>query len=196
MGRIYMLIGKSASGKDKIYRSLIDDRRLNLNPIILYTTRPMREGESEGTEYHFTDIPHMKLLRDKGLIIEERVYHTIFGDWYYFTADDGSIDIEKDKEYITIGTIDSFVKMKDYFGDENICPVYIEVDDEIRLLRAIEREKKQPKPAYKELCRRFISDCEDFSDERLKNAGINKSFSNNSTLEECISNIKSYINKK
>lgn len=193
MGRIYMLIGKSASGKDNIYKSLIDDSTLKLNPIILYTTRPMREGEREGKEYHFTDIPHMKLLRDKGLIIEERVYNTIFGDWYYFTADDGSIDIGSTKDYITIGTIDSFIKMKDYFGDKSICPLYIDVDDEIRILRAIEREKKQAEPSYKELCRRFIADCEDFSDERLKNAGINKSFSNNSTLNECISNIKSYI---
>ncbi len=195
MGRIYMLIGKSASGKDNIYKSLLDDIKLKLNPIILYTTRPMREGESEGKEYHFTDIPHMELLRDKGLIIEERVYHTVFGEWYYFTADDGSIDIDGGKQYITIGTIDSFIKMKEYFGGKNICPVYIDVDDEIRLLRAIDREKNQPKPSYKEVCRRFIADCDDFSDERLKNVGINKRFSNNSTLEECISNIKSYINE-
>ncbi len=193
MGRIYMLIGKSASGKDNIYKSLIEDISLKLDPIILYTTRPMRDGESEGKEYHFTDVSHMEMLRDKGLIIEERVYHTVFGDWYYFTADDGSIDINGSRDYITIGTIDSFVKMKEYFGNQIICPVYIDVDDEIRLLRAIDREKKQAKPAYKELCRRFIADCDDFSDERLKKAGINKSFSNNSTLEECISNIKSYI---
>ena len=84
-------MGKSASGKDSLYRMLFNTDRLDMKPLVTYTTRPIREGEHEGAEYHFTDIAGMKALEEKGLIIESRVYHTVHGDWYYFTADEGQI---------------------------------------------------------------------------------------------------------
>ena len=45
---------------------------------------------------------------------------------------------------------------------------------------------------YAELCRRFLADSEDFSEEKLKEAGINVRF-NNDDLESCIGNIRDYI---
>ena len=110
MGRIYMIIGKSASGKDHIYPKLLEDKSLGLKPLVLYTTRPKRRGEENGREYYFTDKKHLEELREAGKIIEERVYPTVHGDWYYFTADEGQI--ESNKNYITIGTLESFMKMK------------------------------------------------------------------------------------
>ena len=47
-------MGKSASGKDSIYKK-IRERLSELKPIVIYTTRPIREGEREGVEYYFTD---------------------------------------------------------------------------------------------------------------------------------------------
>ena len=44
MPEIAFIMGKSASGKDKIYKNLIEDESLKLNTVILYTTRPMRAG--------------------------------------------------------------------------------------------------------------------------------------------------------
>lgn len=42
MGKIYYLMGKSASGKDHIYEHLIQETALDLKPFVLYTTRPIR----------------------------------------------------------------------------------------------------------------------------------------------------------
>ena len=53
MGKIFYLMGKSSSGKDTIYKKLIQDPELKLKTIVLYTTRPIRAGEQEGMEYHF-----------------------------------------------------------------------------------------------------------------------------------------------
>lgn len=48
MGKIFYIMGKSSSGKDTIYSRLLEDSQLGLSRIVLYTTRPMREGEQEG----------------------------------------------------------------------------------------------------------------------------------------------------
>ena len=189
MGRIYCIMGKSATGKDHVYRALLLDPSLGLRSIVLYTTRPMREGETEGKEYFFTDTAHLEALRAKGRIIEERVYATVFGDWYYFTADEGQIDLSAG-DYLIIGTLSSYIKLKRYFGEENVCPVYIETEDGLRLKRSIRREEKQAVPSYREVCRRFLADEEDFSEEKLRSAGIRKRFSNNTELQTCIDAVR------
>ena len=53
MGKIFCLMGKSSTGKDTIYKRLLEDQELGLQRIVPYTTRPIREGEQEGVEYHF-----------------------------------------------------------------------------------------------------------------------------------------------
>ena len=53
MGRIYCIMGKSSSGKDTIYKKLVEDPKLSLKRIVPYTTRPMRAGERDGIEYYF-----------------------------------------------------------------------------------------------------------------------------------------------
>ena len=189
---IYILMGKSSSGKDSAYKELIKSEELSLEPLVIYTTRPMREGETNGKEYFFTDREHLEELRKSGRIIEERVYHTVLGDWYYFTADEGQIHPSQ-KDYLSIGTLESYQKIRDYFGEAAVSPLYIECSDPVRLLRAVDREKRQTKPNYKELCRRFLADEEDFSEEKLQQAGIKLRFSNDGTLEECLAQLKKQI---
>ena len=55
MGKLFCLIGKSASGKDAIFRYLRDNKELGLKEIVPYTTRPMRKGEENGVGYYFVD---------------------------------------------------------------------------------------------------------------------------------------------
>ena len=74
MGKIYYLMGKSASGKDHIYENLIQETALDLKPFVLYTTRPIRSGEQDGREYFFVDEKRLSELREAGKIIEERMY--------------------------------------------------------------------------------------------------------------------------
>lgn len=185
MNRIFYIMGKSSSGKDTIYNRIRSEE--NLMPVVLYTTRPMRENEENGREYHFVDRACFDKMKSEGKVIEERIYNTIHGEWIYFTSKD-SIDIEKGN-CIGIGTLESYVKIKEHFG-EAVVPIYIEVEDGLRLARAVERERLQTNPKYAELCRRFLADSSDFSEEKLKEAGISRRFSNEGEIEECIDEIK------
>lgn len=195
MGKIFCVMGKSATGKDTIYQKLLHENELQLQRIIPYTTRPIREGEVEGREYHFCMETDVERLEAEGKIVELRAYDTVYGIWKYFTVNDGNIQLEREN-YLLIGTLEAYVKIRDYFGEENVVPIYIEVEDGERLLRAISREKEQDVPKYEEMCRRFLADAKDFSEENLKNAGIEKRFLNQSlstTLEEVEQYIKSMM---
>lgn len=191
MSKIFYIMGKSASGKDHIFEDALKDPKLNLRRLVLYTTRPIRSGETEGETYYFTDEEHLRELRDAGKIIEERCYQTIHGPWYYFTADEGQFETEED--FLGIGTLESYGVLRKYFGKEKMVPLYIEVEDGLRLKRAIAREEKQETPKYKELCRRFLADCEDFSEEKILEQEIAERISNDRTLEECLQQVKQVI---
>ncbi len=193
MPEIAFIMGKSSSGKDHIFKALVDDETLGLSTITMYTTRPMRAGETDGVEYYFVDDNKACELENNNKIIEMRKYQTVYGVWKYFTADDGQIVLGKGKRYIVIGTIEAYNKFVEYFGKERMLPIYIEVEDGIRLQRAIKREQKQEIPHYEEMCRRFLADSVDFSEENIKKAGITKRFYNNGLIEECIINIKEEI---
>ena len=138
MGKIFYLMGKSSSGKDSLFKK-IKERIPELKNIILYTTRPIREGEQNGVEYHFVD--------------ENKLQE---------------------------------------FGKENMIPLYVEVEDGLRLSRALERERQQAAPKYAEMCRRFLADSEDFSEKNLQDAGITKRFQN-FDFQKCVSEICDYI---
>ena len=191
MGKIFCIMGKSATGKDTIYKKLLQNSELGLKRIVSYTTRPIREGEKEGEEYHFTDVKNLELLKEQGKIIECRSYDTIHGIWNYFMVKDNQIDLTQN-DYLVIGTLESYLKIKSYFGEDQVVPIYIELEDGERLTRALDREKTQSKPKYEELCRRFLADCQDFSDEKLKEAGIHRFYVNND-LENCLSEIEKDI---
>lgn len=186
-------MGKSASGKDTIYKELTSNQNLELKTIVPYTTRPIREGEEDGVEYHFCDMEKLDALEKAGKVIEERRYHTVHGVWCYFTVDDGQIELEKN-DYILIGTLEVFKSLSRFYGSENVIPIYIEVEDGLRLSRALERERQQDHPKYEEMCRRFLADAKDFSEEELQNCGVEKRFDNR-CMEETLHAIETYINQ-
>ncbi len=191
MGKIFCLMGKSSSGKDTIFKLLIEDRQLGLHPIIPYTTRPKRNNEENGEEYFFIDEEKLKYYDNLNKIIELRQYHTANGIWYYCTIDDGQIDLSKNN-YLLIATLEAFKSLKSYFGNEDVYPIYIAVDDALRLERALAREKQQANPNYDELCRRFLADSIDFSVDKLQENCVYKQY-NNTIIFECINAIKSDI---
>ena len=192
MGKIFLLMGKSTSGKDTIYNALIRNEDFLLKKVVPYTTHPMRDGEKDGAEYFFkTEEAYLKLKEDKK-IIEERTYHTNYGPWRYFTADDGQIDLTSGN-YLMIGILESYCYIRDYFGKEKVEPILIDVDAKIRLERAMKREERQEHPKYDEMCRRFLADEEDFSEDKIKEASIEKRFYNNAEIQDCIGEISRYI---
>lgn len=191
MGKIFCLMGKSSSGKDTIFKEINNDKDLHLKPIISYTTRPIRTNETNGVEYFFINKDELNQFEKENKVIEKRVYHTVHGDWFYGTINDGQIDLSENN-YLLITTLDSYKSLRDYFGNDKVYPFYIDIEDGIRLERALEREKRQDHPNYDELCRRFLADNKDFSKENLLNLGINK-FYINENLHECIKSIKEDI---
>lgn len=191
MGKIVYLMGKSGAGKDTVYKQVLENKEIAFQKVIPYTTRPIRAGEENGVEYFFTDEDRFWELKDKGRLIEDRAYHTCMGTWRYFTVKDEQVDLDRN-HYLMIGTLESYIKTKEFFGDGKMIPVMLELDDGIRLQRALDREKTQEHPRYNEVCRRFLADEEDFSEEKLKAAGITKKFVNND-LQKCLREIMLYL---
>lgn len=195
--KIIYIMGKSSAGKDTIYKILKE--KMDVNTYVMYTTRPIRDGEIDGITYNFITSEEMKEYingEKKQRLIEYRTYNTVHGPWTYATIDDSQF--ETDKDMLMLGTLESYVKVKDNFEknpDVELLPIYVEVPDNIRLKRAIEREETQKQPKYAELCRRFIADTNDFSEGNLINAGIKRRFEN-INLDDCVEEILQYIRQK
>lgn len=191
MSKLFIVMGKSASGKDTIYKKILEEN-IGLKTVVTYTTRPIREGEENGREYFFCTKEKFDLFTKQGKVIESSCYHTVQGDWYYFTVDDGQIDFTMG-DFIMITTVARYKKMREYYGAEKVVPIYIEVEDGLRLERAVQREREQKKPDYAELCRRFLADSKDFSEENLKAVNIKKRYQNvqmDTCMKEIIADIQ------
>ena len=85
-------------------------------------------------QYHFVDEKRLSELQDAGKVIELRAYQVVGGVWKYFTVDDEQTDLDT-KDYLAIGTLVSYEKLRDYYGAERIVPIYVEVEDGMRLAR-------------------------------------------------------------
>ena len=174
MGKIFCIVGKSGSGKDTIKNNLIQfvNQNYDFKEIIQCTTRPKRDGETDGVDYHFVTPELMREDDNHNDIFELRSYDTVDGTWYYYIRN-SDVDIYENN-YIAIGTIESFKTLSLHFGRENVIPIYIYTSSKQRLEWMIDRESRNLVPNYKEVCRRFIADEQDFSDENLKKAGIDE----------------------
>lgn len=187
MGKIFFILGKSCSGKDTIFNIIKENKDLDLKTVVGYSTRPMRENEEDGREYFFVSRDRLEELQNDGKVIEVRHYNTVHGVWSYFTVDDGQIDLEN-ADYLYIGTLESYEQMRDYYGQDVVVPIFVEVEQGERLKRAVLRELEQTEPKYEELCRRFLADEQDFREEEIKRLGIEKKYQN-VNIEECVDEI-------
>ena len=173
------------------YARLAAHEELHLKKLVLYTTRPIRAEEENGKQYYFVDDKKLEEFRSRGNLIEERAYHTVHGIWTYFTADDGQVKLEE-SDYLGIGTLESFKKMRKYYGEDAVCPVYVQVEDGERLSRALNREREQEiqdmRKCVEDLCRSVGF----FRGKNILNAGIEKRFQN-INLDDCVKEIANYI---
>lgn len=198
MNKIFYIMGKSSSGKDTIYKKIfeiIKENSLNIKPLIISTTRPIRQGEQNGIEYYFKTKNEFEKDLLKNDVLEYRVYNTVNGEWIYYTSKN-SIDLES-SNYLGIGTLDSYKKLKEVYKKQ-LIPIYINVSDDIRLMRSIKREQFQKNPNYEEICRRFLSDSKDFSEEKLKELNIEAKYCNDTSniekvIEEIMEDILKYL---
>lgn len=159
MYNILALIGEAGSGKDTILRHLIDDTKhyykgkLPLHEIVSYTSRPPREKEVDGVNYHF--ITAEKFTE---MILQNQMFEaTVFNEWCYGTG------IESVKENaINVGVFNP-EGAETLLHDKrvNLVIVYINANDKIRLIRQLNREVN---PDIDEIIRRYKADKIDFED--------------------------------
>lgn len=150
--KIVALIGKAGSGKDTLLQNLVDDNK-EWNEIISCTTRPPREGEKDGVNYHFLEPVDFAAKVLQGEMVEAAV----FNDWVYGTAYD-SLDIDK----INIGVFNpAGIESMLHLPDIDLQVFYIQCSDKERLIRQLQREKN---PDIDEIFRRYKADREDFAE--------------------------------
>ena len=130
-------------------------------------------------------------LEKQGKIIEKRKYDTVYGPWYYFTPTT-NIDLENNN-YIGSNTFEGLDQFVKFYGVENIISLLIKVDDGTRLQRALDREKKEENPKYQELCRRFLADSIDFSEENISKRHITSIIDNNSSLDNTLEKVEKVL---
>ena len=146
------ICGKAGSGKDTLMQRVLACNP-NLHEIVSCTTRPIRENEVDGVNYHFLTGTE---FGDK-VVAGEMLEATCFNDWFYGTSYDSLRS-----DCVNIGVfnpegIDSVIAHKDI---ETVV-FYVEADDKERLLRQLNREQH---PDVHEIIRRFKADEEDFYD--------------------------------
>ena len=193
MGKIFCIMGKSASGKDTLYQRILAERP-ELHTYVMYSTRPIRAGEQDGVSYHFVKEEALLEFQIQGRLIEKRTYQTVCGPWSYATVDDGQIDL-CEGDYLMPATLESYLQLRNYYGRDRLVPFYIEVDDGERLMRSVHREMGQEHPNFREVCRRFLADEEDFSEEKLREAEIRKRYRNDD-IESCLREIIGEIRRQ
>lgn len=160
MAKIITISGKSASGKNYIYDALVRKYK-DLIPVVTHTTRPKRQGEEEGREYHFVNSKTFIEKVGKGEIFEYREYDTAHGLWYYGTSKE-QIDMSSNNVYIAIVDIDGLREYINQFGQNNIVSYYVKTHDDIRLIRMLQRETSIDETKKHEILRRYKADTHDF----------------------------------
>lgn len=164
MKNLIVIMGKSGSGKDTIYKEILKQDK-TLNPVVLYTTRPIRPGEKDDVDYHFITKEKFNKMEKNNEFSASMHY----GRWYYGVEK----DIGDKDNYIIVATPDEVVQLKNNYKDDNInIFIYlINNDEELRIIKLFEREEKKENPDYKEIGRRLKTDRFDFS---VDNKAMNK----------------------
>ena len=150
--KIIVILGKCCAGKDTLARFMADN--LGFKFIVSTTSRPMRDGESEGNPYHFISDEEFQRKIANGDFIEYREYKTNGGNWHYGVEKSVVIDNEC---YVAVLDIVGLREFKKQFGDR-VFSIYLLVDYDERLRRCVSRGDFNEK----EWKRRAISDDEMF----------------------------------
>ncbi len=135
MIRIY--IGKSGAGKDTLLNRDVKNGRFER--VVSYTTRPIRDGEQNGIDYHFVNEDEFfGMTKSPAKLAEYRFYETLVGGrkatWYY-----GSPLLDPKKNYVVVLDITGAKEYLARYGAESIELVYITVPDDVRENRAKKR---------------------------------------------------------
>ena len=149
---VVALVGKAGAGKDYYLRQVCE--HADVHEIISCTTRPVRDGELDGVNYHY--------LSDEQFLAGNYIECCMFRGWRYGTR---ISDLDPNK--INVGVF-NLAGVEQLLTNENIDLTVIQVTatDKVRLIRQLNREFD---PDVNEIMRRFKTDEEDFNEDRLIN---------------------------
>ena len=150
--QIIALCGSSGAGKDTLQNFNCKKHPLLFHKIISCTTRPIRDYEVQGEDYHFISVGDFarKLLNNE--MLEATEYKT---EWFYGTP---ITSLSREKINIGVFNPDGVTAL---LNDDrlNVIVIYVTANDKQRLLRSLKREEN---PDCEEICRRFLADKKDF----------------------------------
>ena len=171
---VLALFGKSGAGKDTILKASCAAHPDTLHPIVSCTTRPPREGEVDGVDYHFLTPDDFTTKALKGEMLEV----SRFRDWFYGTE---LSTLSADKINIGVFNITGINSLLEN-PSLNVIPIEIYCDDKVRLIRCLNRETK---PDCSEICRRFFTDKEDFAHLNFYYGVVMSEECNSNDIYEC-----------
>ena len=164
---IVVLMGMSAVGKDTVRKVLEENDYgyFGYENIVSYTSRPIRENEIDGVDYHFVSKEEFNNMIDNNEMIEYRNYETNWcgkGEtWFYGIK---KFEPEAEKDYVVVIDLTGAESIINYFGEENCVLIYLEAPDKVREIRA----RKRGSFDETEWNRRLIADYKDFSFTNLQ----------------------------
>jgi len=136
--KIIVICGFSSSGKDSLTKYISEN--YNYKTVISYTSRNMRENESEGNPYYFISKEQFISMIENNEFIECRKYNTLVNnveDVWYYGVHKNSINLDK-YSYIVVLDILGLIEFKKYYN-KNVLSFFIDVDDLERKSRCINR---------------------------------------------------------
>lgn len=177
MIEVFAIVGKSGAGKDYLLRKVVSMEPTIFNEIISCTTRPKRENETDGVNYHFISTDDFIYKKNHGEMLEV----SYFRDWWYGTSLDSLI---KDKINIGVFNPTGIISLSKN-SDINLTVFYLDTEDKERLMRQLTRETN---PDTDEIVRRYITDERDFLEFQFTECESNY-YLNNDTVDELVDNL-------
>jgi guanylate kinase len=134
-----VLVGAGGSGKDFLAKKF---QQRGLQKAISYTTRPIRDGEQNGVDYHYVEEAFFHEMTEKGAWHEMDCYR----GWYY-----GSLKEDFENKSLFIKTPEGLAKMS--AEDRSKCfIIYLDIPESVR------RERLQSRNDADSVDRRLAAD--------------------------------------
>ena len=148
-----ILVGKTACGKSTTAKLM---EKLGYQRIVTDTTRPKREGETDGIDYHFRTQDEFEALKEAGYYAESVDYEAAFGHCSYGSAK-GSY--ESSQNSVIVLNPYGLKMVKDNVIAGSIISIFLDVPEDILVERLHTRGDTED-----EIVRRLEHDRIDFAD--------------------------------
>lgn len=157
--KIIVLLGKSLSGKTTVCNELKE--KYDINKVVSFTTRPIRDGEQNGLDYNFVNNDFVFFNLVMRNLVALRVYTPAYGignvfKWYYGFCMD---DIEKYEYPFLITDVEGLEDIKYRYGKQNVVSIYLNIDRKEQEKRMLKRKDNNKE----EVLRRLNADELDFA---------------------------------